>query len=206
MSRKKDTKTKILDAAEALFSRDGIAKTSLRTIIAKANVNIAAIHYHFGSKKEVISAVYLRRLQPINEKRLAKLQEMKEQAGEEKLDLEEIIKAFLLPILICESVSKNEREKMRKLFSHVQTEPDEVAHIMDMFKDVFEQYTMAIAEVLPQLSKDDLTLRFMFMIGVMGSIMNKNIFHNKLSKIDEKTPFEVFLNKAIKFVAAGFKA
>src|ERR1039458_4178641 len=44
-----DTKERILDTAERLFSEQGYAATSLRSIIARAGVNLAAVHYHFRS-------------------------------------------------------------------------------------------------------------------------------------------------------------
>ena len=47
-----DTKQKILDAAEQLIAEQGYAATSLRQIIAEAGVNLASIHYHFGSKDD----------------------------------------------------------------------------------------------------------------------------------------------------------
>ena len=49
-----DTKQKILDAAEKLIAEQGYAATSLRQIIADAGVNLAAVHYHFGSKDELL--------------------------------------------------------------------------------------------------------------------------------------------------------
>ena len=56
-SANKDTATRILDAAERLFVEHGFEATSLRTITQQAEVNLAAVNYHFGSKKELIQAV-----------------------------------------------------------------------------------------------------------------------------------------------------
>ena len=42
------TKTKILDAAEILFADKGFNGTSLREITSQAEVNLAAVNYHFG--------------------------------------------------------------------------------------------------------------------------------------------------------------
>ncbi|HCH31325.1 MAG TPA: TetR family transcriptional regulator, partial [Oceanospirillaceae bacterium] len=48
---------RILDAAEVEFAAHGFVETSLRTITTKAKVNLAAVNYHFGSKKGLIQAV-----------------------------------------------------------------------------------------------------------------------------------------------------
>ena len=44
------TKDRILDVAEELFSDFGFATTSLRDITSTAGVNLASVNYHFGSK------------------------------------------------------------------------------------------------------------------------------------------------------------
>ena len=59
-----ETVERILDAAEQLFAERGFAETSLRLITSKAGVNLAAVNYHFGSKKALIQAVFSRFLGP----------------------------------------------------------------------------------------------------------------------------------------------
>ena len=61
-----DTPTRILEAAERLFLQHGFAATSMRMITADAEVNLAAVNYHFGSKDALIEAVFTRRLGPLN--------------------------------------------------------------------------------------------------------------------------------------------
>ena len=56
----KNTKTDILDAAELLFSQYGFTQTSMREITTQANVNLASVNYHFGSKKNLIQSVLKR--------------------------------------------------------------------------------------------------------------------------------------------------
>ena len=57
MVAKQNTQQKILDAAQTLFAETGFNDTSLRQITSLAEVNLAAVNYHFGSKKELIQAV-----------------------------------------------------------------------------------------------------------------------------------------------------
>ena len=47
-----DTKERILQAAENLFTDQGFGATSLRAITHRAGVNLAAVNYHFGSKAD----------------------------------------------------------------------------------------------------------------------------------------------------------
>ena len=57
------TSLRILDQAERLFAEQGFNDTSLRAITSAAEVNIASVNYHFGSKKNLIQAVFNRYLE-----------------------------------------------------------------------------------------------------------------------------------------------
>ena len=73
-----------MDVAERLFAEEGFEAVSLRHITAEAEANLAAVHYHFGSKEALIITVVQRWLRPLNAKRLRLLDEVlrkAEQAG-----------------------------------------------------------------------------------------------------------------------------
>src|SRR5215471_12178596 len=53
----KATREKIIKAASRAFARDGYEGASIRAIVADAEVNQAAINYHFGSKEGLYRAV-----------------------------------------------------------------------------------------------------------------------------------------------------
>lgn len=53
----KATREKIIKAASRAFARNGYEGASIRTIVAAADVNQAAINYHFGSKDGLYRAV-----------------------------------------------------------------------------------------------------------------------------------------------------
>lgn len=48
-----DTRTRLIEAASALFAARGFSGTTIREIAERADVNVAAGHYHFGSKQEL---------------------------------------------------------------------------------------------------------------------------------------------------------
>ncbi|HYL25936.1 MAG TPA: TetR family transcriptional regulator, partial [Burkholderiales bacterium] len=90
-----ETRTRILDAAEELFMQHGFEGTSMRLLTAKAEVNLAAVNYHFGSKHALVEAVFRRRLDPMNAARLAELDKL--EAAERLPQPEGIIRAFIAP-------------------------------------------------------------------------------------------------------------
>ena len=73
-----DTRSRILDAAESLFVEHGLEATSMRMITTNASANIAAAHYHFGSKESLIEAVFRRGLARLNEMRLRELDRLEQ--------------------------------------------------------------------------------------------------------------------------------
>ena len=91
------TKERILGAAETLFARHGFAGASLRQVTAAANVNLAAVNYHFGSKDNLIEEVFRRRLDELNARRLDALER---RAGRPtRRTLEDVLGAFIRPAL-----------------------------------------------------------------------------------------------------------
>jgi AcrR family transcriptional regulator len=67
------TPERLLDAAESLFGDAGVDAVSVRAVNAAAGANVAAVHYHFGSKDALIEAVLRRRMDAIGERRLGML-------------------------------------------------------------------------------------------------------------------------------------
>lgn len=67
MSKKRDTRQALLDAARPLFARQGFAGTSVREITRAAGVNLGAVTYHFGSKRALYEEVLARATRPLTE-------------------------------------------------------------------------------------------------------------------------------------------
>ena len=51
------TRRAILDAAEECFATAGFTGATTRQVAARAGVNVATLHYHFGSKEKLYRAV-----------------------------------------------------------------------------------------------------------------------------------------------------
>src|SRR5262245_64123957 len=115
-----ETRTRILDAAEELFMQHGFEGTSMRQLTAKAEVNLAAVNYHFGSKDALIEAVFRRRLDPMNAARIAALDEIEAAASP---TTEAIIRAFVGPSLRMMEDAKGGGRNFIRLLGRTYTEP-----------------------------------------------------------------------------------
>jgi AcrR family transcriptional regulator len=68
------TPDELLAVAERLFAERGVENVALTQIVAESGQkNRSALHYHFGSRGDVLTAVLNRRLAPINARREAEL-------------------------------------------------------------------------------------------------------------------------------------
>lgn len=60
-----ELQSRLLDAAEELFAEYGYAATPIRRLADEAGVNPALVHYYFGTKRDLLSAVMQRALEPM---------------------------------------------------------------------------------------------------------------------------------------------
>src|SRR5258706_16418355 len=153
METKLDTKQRILDSAERLFAARGVDAASLRTIIADARVNLAAIHYHYHSKDALLDAVLLRRLEPINRERL----DMLDACGEHPT-LEGILEAFAAPpVRVQADPSRGGKPFVRLMGRLITEESDRLPRMIQQhFSVVLERFTAALHSALPELPQTEL--------------------------------------------------
>src|ERR1700721_1018632 len=87
------TRTAILSAAERLYADRGFADVTLRDIVPAADVNLAAVNYHFGSKDELIAELFVTRSLATNRQRLNELKAA-ELAGGGRARIDQILPAL----------------------------------------------------------------------------------------------------------------
>ncbi len=162
-----ETKDKILDAAEQLFGEQGYAETSLRHIIAQAGVNLAAIHYHFGSKEDLLVQLIRRRAEPINQDRLAMLDRLEAEAAGKPAPIEKIIEAFLLPA----AQATDRRPELVRLMGRMQAEGCIPEGIKSHFQPMVERFIAASHRALPDLPEEELHWRLRASAGAISFIM-----------------------------------
>ena len=108
MTRPSDiTRERILKAAERLFAERGYDGTSIRTIVAKAKVNQAAINYHFEGKDGLYREVLRAAFHALTEDQLAHGEEIKTMSREAALS--EFVRRQLRPLTARDEFSRSLR-------------------------------------------------------------------------------------------------
>lgn len=195
-----DTKQKILDTAERLIGEQGYAATSLRQIIAEAGVNLAAVHYHFGSKEELLDDLVLRRAGPVNEARIAMLDRIEAEMGNGPPAVERVLEAFLLPT--AEAASRHPR--FVKLMGRMLAEGMMPGILQKHFQVAAGRFLGALRKALPDLPADELLWRVHFMVGAMAHTMCGAPEFPQM--IAEPGDFRTRMNRLVTFLSAGFRA
>jgi AcrR family transcriptional regulator len=198
MIEKSDTKSRILDAAEKLFGMNGFDSTSLRDITTAADVNLAAINYHFQSKDSLIDAIVARRIEPVNKKRL----ELLEAAGPHP-SVEQILRAFIAPVMQVKT------EAMAPLIGRILSNPEMFVERVfpKHLAPVSQRFVEALSDALPDLPPSELLWRLQFSIGVLTHTMLwGRIFPKITNGVCDICDRDALVDRAVRFVAAGFRA
>jgi AcrR family transcriptional regulator len=198
-----DTRQKILDAAERLFGEQGYGATSLRHIIAEAGVNLAAIHYHFGTKEELLDQLIMRKGAPVNAERLALLDALEAKAQGKAVPLEKLLEAFLGPPM--KRVGKS--PEFAKLMGRMYGEGLMPGIVERHFQTVVKRSFAALARTLPHLTPGELALRLQFMTGAMAHIlMGKALDAKAMTGATPPTGSQTVLRELVAFLSGGLRA
>ena len=204
-----DTKTRILDAAEALFALKGPNATSLRQVISRAKVNLAAIHYHFGSKESLLEAVLARRLVPLNAERLALLGDYERQAGRKIVPLTKVLEAMVGPALRLSQDQERGGDQFMRLLGRCVLEPDDRIQglLNNQFHYVLERFTPALKRALPKLEPEDFLWRIHFRVGSMAHTMADSKRLKTISGgVCDPSDTEGMVRRLVAFLEGGLKA
>jgi AcrR family transcriptional regulator len=201
-----DTRERILDAAERLFAAHGFAGTSLRAVTREAEVNLAAVHYHFGTKEDLLRAVLDRVVVPVNRERLERLGQLEAGSGDEPLSVEGILDAFLAPTLRSIRDLGERGVIITRFLGRSYTEPSELVQALarEQYGEVGQRFTEALGRALPHLPEAELHRRFKLVVGVLTYILadagRTGEYADDLSDVDG------MVGRLVAFLAAGLRA
>ena len=198
------TKDRILGAAEELFAQQGFGGTSLRQVTSRADVNIAAVNYHFGSKENLVNEVFRRRMDEMSAQRLARLEAARSEAPGQ---LEPILAAFIEPALALAQDRHGGAAFIRVIARAYAEKNDGLRKFLsDHYGHVLREFGRAIAACLPVLSKEELYWRLDFVSGALTYAMADFGLIKRPSGVTEAAHRAHAAQELIRFASAGLKA
>jgi AcrR family transcriptional regulator len=200
-----DTKEQLISVAERLFAERGFAGTTLRNVVSEAGANLAAVHYHFGSKEELYRAVVSRFARPIVEQELALLQQL--QAETAVPSVEDILTAMLRPNL--EMLVQDESILLirAQFMGRCRTEPEPIQSIAAAeFAIAIETYLDALQRALPHQSRSQLAWKLDLVIAALIRVQTEA--GKPFALLQGTTPRDVHqaVNHLVTFLAAGMRS
>ena len=205
-----DTKERILDAAEGLFSKEGYNGTSVRAISKKADAFLSAINYHFGSKEGLLHAVLERRLTPLNQVRTRRLEKVSAASKKKGTppSVRDVIEAFIEPTL--EFRASPGAKPFIAIMAQMHSGPDSIKRFFfKLMHPIVILFQKTLREALPDMNEEELKWKFQFLMGAMIHSMLIGIHAEKGARMDFLPP-EIdagqLSNMMISFLTAGMKS
>jgi AcrR family transcriptional regulator len=205
---KRTTKDKLMDAAEKLFARRGFHGTSLRDITGEAGVDLALVNYHFGSKRELLTEVVERRGKVLNEERLRRLADVRMRSAPKAPSTEEVVDAFLDPILDRLAHAGSGWHSYFSLLAYVNNSPEWGRKLMGgTFDSTVREFILAVMASLPEAAHEDIFWGYNFLTGALTLSLAEtgrlDVLSDGLCRSNDVAALKARLGP---YVAAGLRA
>ena len=200
----KQTKTRILLSAETLFAEQGFTHTSMRMITQHANVNLAAVNYHFGNKKNLIQALfrdYFEYAIPAAQQHLDTL----ERAADVTVDA--VINCIVDPLMQLENLKPNGAALFIQLLGHGYS--DAQGHlrgfIMGNYGNTIQRLMKLFKQSVPDITVVELFWRLHFALGSFVFSMSSSSALADIAQADYQQSVELneLTQRLAQFVTAG---
>jgi AcrR family transcriptional regulator len=201
------TKAAVLAAAERLFALNGFRGVSVRDITAAAEVNLASVNYHFGSKDALIFEIFRRRTAELSRERARTLHEAADRHGG-KPPVREILAALIEPPMRWSSKSEAHRIAMQFIIRARSEGTEEVREVLRTDVSHLRPFADALIRARPNLPREDIYWRLHFVLGMIHN--NRFAEFDRLHVLSEgltrEGDVEALIRRMLDFAEAGFLA
>jgi AcrR family transcriptional regulator len=204
-----DTRLRILDAAELLFTEHGFEATTLRQITGAAAVNLAAVNYHFGSKEALIREVFRRRLTWLNQQRLKELDRLEAEAGGAPVKPSKVLEIFFGAGLKMAADTEGGGRTFMRLLGRTYSKPSEFVRgfLAEEYAAVIARFKAALIKALPGVPAEEILWRFHFMLGAMSyAISGVDALHIVAEDALDDGDTEALYARLMSFMLGGLRA
>ncbi len=196
---------RLLASAERLFAEKGYNGVSVRDIASDAKVTVGSIRYHFGSKEDLLKAVFERLVRPLSDQRKERMEYVFRQSRGKNLDIRDVLEAAMEPVFRL----SRENDTYRRMIGRSSTDPTaEVKKVMrELYRTGKTNVHKALRRACPHLSRKEFYWRYFCYYGatqyVLADVGRMQMIAG--NSFDTSDP-EVALKFVMPFLAAGFLA
>jgi len=200
-----ETIEQIMDAAEYLFSKNGLHGVTLRDVAVRVGVHTTLMHYYFADKRSLFEAVYARRAAVSSDRRIAAMERYEAEVGD-KPTVEGALHAFLDTDFDLYSQGESWMN-WASFCARISTTP-EGAEMMDVhFDPVVLKLISILKRALPDYSDEDIFWGYHFVTGaLMNSLARTGRIDRLSSGLCHSDDFPAIKKRMAAFMAAGFLA
>jgi AcrR family transcriptional regulator len=196
----------ILDAAEYLFSRNGLYGVTLKDVAKRVGIHTTLVHYYFDDKQHLFETVFARRAGVTSGRRMEALERYEEEAGD-KPTVEGALHAFLDTDMDLYFEGGEHWMNYAAFCARVSNTP-EGAELMDIhFDPVVLKLVGILKRALPDYSDEDIFWGYHF---VTGALMNTLARTGRIDRLSggacRSDDFPAVKKRIARFMAAGFLA
>lgn len=206
--RAPETRQKILDTAEALFSVQGYHAISLRDIATEAGVQVALTNYHFGSKEDLFAAIIERRAAENVRGLEDALAAARTVGGDRASRRAAILRAFIMPIIDKSMNHGPGWKNYVRLLARLASLPQEETFLSPYrqhFDDVIADFITALHEIHPEMDGGDVHWSLYFLQATITHVMVESGMLDRQSQGRFRSAeLEAIADRMIPFFSAGF--
>ena len=190
-AERQTTKGRLLDAAERLFADKGFDDVSIRELAAAADVNVAAVNYHFQGKDNLFAEVVRRRFIAQRDRTLASLAEAADVGDDRRPPLDLIIRAIVGPYLHGALATEEGAGVMAVMAREMHTAGGvhHAAIFKEMIAPVFAAFSAAMLRARPSLRQDQVNWLIASIIGQVHHFIMRRLKYESLPEDDATRAF-----------------
>ncbi|MEO6798561.1 MAG: TetR/AcrR family transcriptional regulator [Rhodanobacter sp.] len=196
----------ILDAAEFLFSKNGLYGVTLGDVAKRVGIHTTLVHYYFQDKQTLFEAVFARRAGVTSSRRMAALEQYEAEAGDSPT-VEGALHAFLDTDLDLYYEGGEHWMNYGAFGARVSNTPEGAA-LMDVhFDPVVLKLVGILKRALPDYPAEDIFWGYHFVTGALMNTLARTGRIDRLSGgICHSDDFPAVKQRITRFMAAGFLA
>ncbi|MDB5429040.1 MAG: transcriptional regulator, TetR family [Caulobacter sp.] len=194
----------ILDAAEYLFSVDGLNGVTIQDVAERVGVHKTLIHYYFKDKRSLFEAVFARRAGVSSGRRMEALERYEAEAGDSPT-VEGALHAFLDTDLDLYIGGGEKLMNYASFCARISNTPEGAVLFDEHFDAVVLKLISVLKRALPDTSEEDIFWGYHFVTGALMNTLARTGRIDRLSGgLCHSDDFEAVKKRIAKFMADGF--